>query len=318
MTDEILVDIRDGMATVTLNRPQALNALSFGMLERITECLEDFEHDDGVAAVGFRGAGDRAFCAGGDVRSLYESFRSGRRDQRRYFEIEYAMDLRIHRYPKPVTAYMHGITMGGGMGIAQGARRRVVTASSRLAMPETAIGLFPDVGGSFFLSRLPGRLGLYLALTGVTIDAADALYCGLANDSDGAITAASELERLRPAIDAHFSKPGVEAIIASLDREEREEFREWAGDACRRLSRASPTMLKVTFEQLRRAATMTLEECFRMELGMVLASFEHGDFLEGIRAMLVDKDRRPRWKPDRLDAVTESDVQRFFSPTGKP
>jgi enoyl-CoA hydratase/carnithine racemase len=312
MSDEILVDVRGGMATLTLNRPHALNALSFGMLERITRCLDAFEEDPEVESIEFRGAGDRAFCAGGDVRSLYESFRAGRRDQRRYFEVEYAMDLRIHNYPKPTVAVMDGITMGGGMGIAQGCRSRVVTDRSRLAMPETAIGLFPDVGGSYFLSRLPGKLGLYLGLTGVTVNAADALYCGLANASAGPIMQPGELERLRPAIDEHFSKPDVEAILRALESETRPELGDWAAATRERLARASPTMLKATFEQLKRGAKLSAEECFRMELGMVLACFEQGDFLEGIRALLVDKDRNPRWNPDRLEAVSEADVQRFF------
>ena len=313
---EVLAAIDAGVATVTLNRPQALNALSFGMLETLTRCLDDWEDDERVASIVLRGAGDKAFCAGGDVRALYRSFKEGHGTPLRYFEIEYALDLRIHRYPKPIEAVMDGIVMGGGMGLAQGARRRVVGDRTRMAMPETAIGLFPDVGGSYFLSRLPGRTGLYLGLVGPTIDAADALYCGLADvHVDGRESLpGSTLERLRPAIDAHFSAPSVTSILASLATEEREPYREWAAKTRAALLRHSPTMLEVTFEQLRRGAGMSLEDCFAMELGLVARCFEQGDFLEGIRALLVDKDNLPRWNPPSLAGVSRESVNVFFPP----
>ncbi len=220
------------------------------------------------------------------------------------------------------------------MGLSQGARLRVAGERTRMAMPETAIGLFPDVGGSFFLSRLPGALGQYLGLVGPTIRAADALYCGLADiylppaaiESFSAADTArlgvarldgGELERLRPAIDEHFGQRSVGAIVASLAREDRDPWREWAAATREALARRSPTMLEVTFEQLRRGASMPLPECFRMELGLVAASFEHGDLLEGIRALMIDKDNRPRWNPAALAEVTPAMVDRFFN-QGKP
>jgi len=311
---ELLAEVHAGVATVTLNRPAALNALSFGMLEGLDAWLERWEHDERVRLVVLRGAGDKAFCAGGDVRTLYAEFTQGR-DVRRYFEVEYALDHRIHTYPKTIVALIDGIVMGGGMGLAQGAHVRIVGARTRMAMPETAIGLFPDVGGSYFLSRVPGRLGLYLGLVGPTIGAADALYCGLADAYAGAQPMApGELERLRPAIDEHFSQPGVAAIVASLERESRPAYRDWARDTAAALARRSPTLLAVTFEQLRRGASLPLADCFRMELGLVLACFEHGDFLEGIRALLIDKDNQPRWRPDRLADVTPAMVASFFQP----
>ncbi len=312
----MLVGIESGVATVTLNRPGTLNALSFGMLESLRRCLDDWEADDRVETIILRGAGEKAFCAGGDVRALYQAFKEGHRAPLAYFEVEYALDLRIHQYPKPIAALMDGIVMGGGMGLAQGARRRVVGDRTRMAMPETAIGLFPDVGGSYFLSRLPGRIGLYLGLVGPTIDAADALYCGLADvHVDGRKTLPdSALERLRPAIDEHFSAQSVSSIVTSLALEEREPYREWAARTHAALLRHSPTMLEVTFEQLRRGAGMPVADCFAMELGLVARCFEQGDFLEGIRALLIDKDSRPRWNPPTLAAVTRESVNAFFTP----
>ena len=331
---ELAVEIDSGVATLTLNRPAVLNALSFGMLEALTECLDAWESDEAVATIVLRGAGGRAFCAGGDIRALHEAFGKGDRGHMRYFEVEYALDLSIHEYPKPIVALIDGVVMGGGMGLAQGARLRVVGERTRMAMPETAIGLFPDVGGSYFLSRLPGGLGRYLGLVGPTIGAADALYCGLADiylppsalESFSAVDSArlgvarldgGELESLRPAIDEHFGQPGVQAIVASLAREDRDPWREWAGATREALMRRSPTMLEVTFEQLRRGASMTLAQCFRMELGLVAACFEQGDFLEGIRALMIDKDNRPRWRPATLAQVTPAMVDRFFN-QGKP
>jgi len=311
---ELEIEISARTATVTLNRPTVLNALSFGMLEELTERLDAWEHDANVSSVVFRGAGDRAFCAGGDIRSLYGEIESGRLPLR-YFEVEYALDQRIHEYPKPITALIDGIVMGGGMGISQGARHRLVGDRTRMAMPETAIGLFPDVGGSYFLSRCPGELGLYLGLAGPTIGAADAIYCGLADSyADGRpAPAGGELERLRPAIDEHFSKGSVPEIVASLAGEQRDAWRDWASATRENLLRRSPTMLCVTFEQLRRGAALTLAECFAMELDLIQATMEHPDILEGIRALIVDKDNTPRWTPASLAEVKSADIDRFFT-----
>jgi len=347
---ELLADVRAGVATVTLNRPGALNALSFGMIEELPRLLDAWERDDAVRVLVLRGAGEKAFCAGGDIRMLHDSFRAGTEGHHDFFIREYALDHRIHRYPKPVVALVDGIVMGGGMGISQGAALRVVGDRTRMAMPETTIGLFPDVGGSYFLSRVPGRLGIYLGLVGPTMRAADALYCGLADiylspasmahvgewiaqaaasaDPRTAVEALAarderdtlpppELAALRPAIDRHFAAPTVEAIMASLAGAAGEE-REWAQRTLEALARRSPTMLKVTLEQLRRGAAMSLADCFRMELALIYACFEQGDFIEGIRALIVDKDNRPRWRPPALDGVDAAAVARFFAPRWSP
>ena len=310
---ELGTTIEKGVATVTLDRPAALNALTLGMIEGLAASLDAWERDARVRMVVLRGAGGKAFCAGGDVRAMYEN--RGSEANERFMATEYALDYRIHTYPKPVVALIDGIVMGGGMGLAQGARLRIVGSRTRMAMPETAIGLFPDVGGSYFLSRVPGHVGTYLGLAGPTIGAADALYCGLADQYVGAEPLVpGEVERMRPAIDRHFAHASVEAILASLRAEEAPDNREWAARTAAALERASPTMLKVTLEQLRRGASMTLAECFRMELNLVHACFEQGDFAEGVRAAIVDKDRSPRWNPPALAEVEEAAVQRFFAP----
>jgi enoyl-CoA hydratase/carnithine racemase len=281
------------------------------MIAGLAQCLDAWERDGTVRSIVLRGAGDKAFCAGGDLREVHE--RITRRDAAliHFFEVEYALDLRIREYPKPITARMDGIVMGGGMGISQGARLRVVGDRTRMAMPETAIGFFPDVGGSYFLSRVPGAVGIYLGLVGPTIGAADALYCGLADTYSGPRLEGGELESLRPAIDAHFALPTVEAIVDSLSAEDRPEYVGWAGQAADMLRRHSALMLKVTLEQLRRGKSMSLADCYRMELHMARAAFD-ADFAEGIRALIIDKDNKPRWSPDRLEAVTPAMVDRFF------
>jgi enoyl-CoA hydratase/carnithine racemase len=307
--------IRRGVATVTLERPQALNALSYEMVRGLAEWLDAWEPDARVQAIVLRGAGDKAFCAGGDVRALYASITGGDGAHRDFFEAEYALDFRIHTYPKPIAALMDGIVMGGGMGLAQGAALRLVGERTRMAMPETMIGLFPDVGGSYFLSRCPGELGTYLGLVGPTIHAADAIYCGLADAYIGpAAPVDPSLAALRPAIDRHFAHDRVDAIMASLEGESAPAWRDWAVRTREALERRSPTMLAVTLEQLRRGATMALEDCLRMELDLVRASIGHGDIVEGIRAQIIDKDNRPRWNPPRIEDVTRASVEAFFAP----
>jgi enoyl-CoA hydratase/carnithine racemase len=311
---ELAAEIRAGVATVTLNRPAALNALSLDMLKGLAAWLDAWEDDDNVRTIVLRGAGDKAFCAGGDVRALYDNFLGSGSipGVLQFFVVEYALDFHIHTYPKPIVAVMDGIVMGGGMGIAQGARLRIVGDRTKMAMPETTIGLFPDVGGSYFLSRVPGKLGIYLGLAGPTLRAADAIYCGLADIYIGAGTLpAPELEALRPAIDEHFAHDSVNAIAASLENERRPGFREWAVRTREALAKRSPTMLAVTLEQLKRGATMSLADCFRMELNLIHGCFAQGDFIEGIRALIVEKDNRPRWKPS-------SPVDPFFAPRWAP
>jgi enoyl-CoA hydratase/carnithine racemase len=302
---ELLARVANGVATVTLNRPAALNALSLGMLEGLAGWLDRWEHDGRVAKVVLRGAGQKAFCAGGDIRALRDSIESGDTMHEEFMRIEYALDYRIHTYPKPIAALIDGVVMGGGMGIAQGCALRIAGDRTKMAMPETIIGLFPDVGGSFFLSRVPGELGTYLGLVGPTIGAADAIYCGLADVNVGEEREPG-LAALREPIDRHFAHDSIEAIADSL-RREAGPHAEWAKRTLEALSARSPTMLAVTLEQLRRGRALTLAECFRMELNLVHGAFAHGDLVEGVRAMIIEKDRNPRWSP-------RAPLEAFFRP----
>ena len=315
---ELLAEVRAGVATVTLNRPAALNALSFGMLEGLADWLESWARDERVRMVVLRGAGEKAFCAGGDVRALYGHLTSATKVHHQYFEVEYDLDYRIHTYPKTIAAVMDGIVMGGGMGLAQGAKARIVGSRTKMAMPETAIGLFPDVGGSYFLSRVPGKVGIYLGLVGPTINAADAIYCGLADIDVSPVPGTSGFPLLLPAIDRHFVHDSVGAIVASLEAEDHAELLDWARVTLDLLAKRSPMLLAVTLEQLRRGAGLSLADCFRMELNLIHACFEQGDIVEGIRALIVEKDNQPRWRPPRLGDVTRGAVDAFFAPRWQP
>jgi enoyl-CoA hydratase/carnithine racemase len=315
------------------------------MIHALGAALEQAACDPGVRLVVMRGAGEKAFCAGGDLRSLYESFQAATPLHRDFFRAEYALDQRLHAYPKPLVVLLDGITMGGGMGLAQASRWRLVGERTRIAMPEVGIGLFPDVGASYFLSRLDGALGNYLALTGVTIRAADAIYAGLADaflpaagcsqllaalarqrwseDAErdlglcvqacAADPGAASLTSLRPAIDEHFSQGSIAAMLAGLSAETRPAYRDWAAATATLLRRRSPTMLVVTLRQLQLGKRLSLSDCFRMEAAMAERVFAQGDFLEGIRALIIDKDRAPRWCPANLDEVSEATVDGFFA-----
>jgi len=342
---EILCETVNHAAFITLNRPAALNALSFEMIAELRAVLRRCANDDAIKAIVLRGAGDKAFCAGGDIRALYQSFKDSGKLHHEFFAAEYGLDYLLHTYPKPYVALIDGITMGGGMGLAQGSTLRIAGERTRIAMPEVGIGLFPDVGASYFLSRLPGCLGPYLALTGVQVRGADAVYARLADvflppegilgleadfaairwSNDGLLDVrtavharaarglpAPSLSVLRPAIDEHFARAGVPDILKSLDGESRPEYADWARQTAKLMRGRSPTMLCVALRQLQRGQSMALADCFRMELGMVEQCFEHGDFIEGIRALLIDKDNSPRWTPARLDEVTEASVDAFF------
>jgi len=350
-TSELIVDIRNHIAHLTLNRPQALNALSHTMIEEMSRLLESWANDDHIKAIIVRGAGEKSFCAGGDIRALYEAAKKADGSEHEFFVREYELNFNIHRYlvntGKPYIAWIDGIVMGGGMGIAQGAPIRIVGTRTKMAMPETAIGLFPDVGSSYFLSRCPGAIGLYLGLTGLTIRAADALYAGLATHhiasesafefdyaldglidwSIGTVPALNEIVKkfssvpiesavlppLRSMIEKHFAHhKNVSAIVDSLEHETDPAHTEWAGSTAALLKKHSPTMLEVTHRQIESAATLSLAECFRMELDLVTRTFEHGDVVEGIRALLIDKDHAPKFKPATLAEVSTTSIDHFF------
>jgi enoyl-CoA hydratase/carnithine racemase len=343
---EVLSEIRNHVAFVTLNRPEALNALSLGMILRLRTLFSEFSADPEVFAVLIRGAGEKAFCAGGDIRALYKSFKNSGSLHHEFFAAEYPFDYLLYSYPKPYAALLDGITLGGGMGISQGSHLRIVGERTQMAMPEVAIGFFPDVGGSYFLSRIPGMLGRYLALTGLKIRAADALYSQLADvylPPDAIASIATDLSTLRwsndhfadlqrflraratapgsspallesrKAIDLHFSKASIAGILSSLESETRSAYASWAEQTAKVIRSRSPTLLSVTLRQLQRGASMSLADCFRMELGMAAHSFEQGDFLEGVRAVLIDKDNKPRWQPGRIEDVTDSMIEAWFS-----
>ena len=349
-TGELLATVHRGVATVTLNRPAALNALTLAMLEALAAWLDEWEHDDRVRVVVLRGAGERAFCAGGDIRELREMYVEGAGTHAHFFAVEYSLDHRIHAYPKPVVAVMDGITMGGGMGLAQGATLRIAGPRTRIAMPETLIGFFPDVGGTWFLPRAPGAIGMYLGLVGATLGGADSLYAGLADacftpqaiarlgeelpraaaarHPHAALIALGhrlaatpppgELATLRPAIDLHFGRESVAAILASLAAEGRPAYQPWAAKTLALLEQRSPTLLRVTFEQLRCGRSLALADCFRLELNLMHGCFAQRDFVEGIRALIVDKDNRPRWNPPVLADVSDAAVAAFFAPRWLP
>jgi enoyl-CoA hydratase len=342
----ILVERRGHLGILTLNRPPALNALTLEMIRLLTGQLLAWRDDPQVGAVLLRGNGREgkppAFCAGGDIRFFHQGGTAGDPRIEDFFTEEYALDHLIHRFPKPTIALMDGITMGGGMGISQGTRLRVVTEHSRLAMPETNIGLFPDVGGGWFLARCPGRVGEFLALTGHSLAAADALGAGLADilvssarldalvddvaaatraEGAGAIEAArafaleagaAPLAAHRSAIDRLFALPTLQAIVAACEAEQGDFARVVAAD----LGRRSPLMMAVSLEQIRRARSMSLADELRMERGLMRHAFYlrpgASEALEGIRALAIDKDHAPRWKPARVADVEPAEVAAFF------
>lgn len=347
MNDHILTSSHNRIGWLTLNRPQALNSLSLAMVRDITRTLLAWRDDDAVDAVLVCSNSEKAFCAGGDIRFFYQTGlqtpRQGSALLEDFFTEEYALNQLIHHYPKPYIVFMDGIVMGGGMGIAQchsSGRLRIVTERSKLAMPEVNIGLFPDVGGSYFLSRCPGQLGTWLALTANPIGAADALHAGLADvfipaaqlpalqsllgstppDDIAAqvrdfaaqfdATVPSELARQRAAIDRHFAFDDVPAIMASLATDDAP----FAQATLSAMQKRSPLMLSVTLEQLRRGANMTMEDCLRMERSMMRRCFLHGEALEGIRATVIDKDMQPAWMPAKLEDVGTQMVAEFFQP----
>lgn len=344
-TAQVLSEVRNHIGHLTLNRPSGLNALTLQMVRDLRRHLEAWAADADIHAVVLRGEGPKGFCAGGDIRSLYDSYKSGATLHHDFFVEEYDLDLFIHHYRKPIVCLMDGFTLGGGMGLAQGAELRVVTERSRLAMPEVGIGYFPDVGGSYFLSRVPGELGTYLGVTGVQIQAADALYCGLADwylesdklddldraldrlnwgeyplkDLQGALArlgsqtlANPPLAELRPAIDHFFALPDIAGILEQLRTVNVASSHEWALKTADLMESRSPLGMAVTLELLRRGRGLSLEDCFRMELHLDQQWFEHGDLMEGVRALLIDKDKQPRWNPPTVAGLDRQRVDQFF------
>jgi enoyl-CoA hydratase len=333
-TTDILFERRGRLGLITMNRPKALNALTHEMSLALDRQLKAWAGDPRIETVAIIGAGDRAFCAGGDIRALYQSGPKGQLTREFYWN-EYRMNRRIFRYPKRYIALMDGITMGGGVGVSAPGRTRVVTEKTLLAMPETGIGLFPDVGASYYLSHMPGQLGVYLGLTGNRIQAADILYTGFgthfapsasmaavaaeleASDPDDVLKRhatpldqVAPLSELRTVIDRCFSGYTVEAIVAALEK----EGGAWADQVRATLLQKAPMSLKVTLRQLREAAHMSFEDCMIMEYRLVQAFMADSDFFEGVRAVIIDKDNKPNWRPATLADVTPAMLDAYFKP----
>ena len=340
--DEIVFGRAGGLGTILLNRPKALNALTHEMVVAMHPQIRDWAADDGVKAVLIQGAGEKAFCAGGDIRKLYDEGRAGGQYPYDFYHDEYLLNADIHYYPKPWISFLNGIVMGGGCGVSIPGSHRVATENVMFAMPETGIGLFPDVGGSFFLSRCPGRVGEYLALTGARLKAPDCLYAGVADHfvpaarldelrtalegTDGSHERVSAtiagfvddagdapLAEVREVIDRCFAAPTVEEIVAALDA----DGGEWATKQAATIRSKSPTSCKVALRQVREGASRDFRDCMIMEWRMVNRIIAGHDFYEGTRATVVDKDQSPKWNPPALEGVSDADVDAYFAPLEK-
>jgi enoyl-CoA hydratase len=339
-TDEVLIRREGRAGRITMNRPKALNALTYAMVGRIWDALLAWGDDPAVEFILIDGAGERGLCAGGDVRSLYDSRAQGSGRARAFWRDEYRLNALIGGYPKPYVALQDGIVMGGGIGLSGHARHRIVTERSQLAMPETGIGLIPDVGGTWLLAHAPGAAGIYLGLTGESMRAADAIYAGFSDtfvlaaqlpalierlsDREGGAVGAVIAEFARPpgvsglaqcaeGIDRIFAGPAVEAIVAALERESG--ALDWAARARAALAQKSPKSLKLTLAAIRKARALpSLEEALKVEYRLTVRLFEDGEFPEGVRALLIDKDRTPRWSPPDLTGVTDDLVAGYLAP----
>lgn len=339
-SDEIIIERNGSAAVIRLNRPRALNSLTLPMVQTMATALELFAADPSVTSVIVMGEGERGFCAGGDIRALHQSGSTGSGDATSFWAEEFRLNRRIAEYPKPYVALMDGITMGGGVGLSAHGSHRIVTERTRLAMPETGIGYFPDVGTTWLLPRAPGETGTWLALTGLAVGAADAIHAGLADyllPSTDLANVVDAIGCLRPGAsnsDVHatiaaratlpedglfavhaaliarsFSHDNVEAILAALDAE-AEPF---AADSLKAIATRSPTSLKLALRLLREGGrSRDLSECLEREYRACRQILQTPDFYGGIRAAVIDKDRNPQWSPARLDGVSEAEIERYF------
>jgi enoyl-CoA hydratase len=335
---DILFEKRGAAGLITLNRSQALNALSHAMVVAMKAQLDAWAVDPEISCVVVSGAGERAFCAGGDIRAIAEAGRAGTPYALDFWRDEYILNAAIKHYPKPYLALISGIAMGGGLGVSVHGTYRVVDETALVAMPETGIGFFPDVGGSYFLPRCPGEIGMYLALTGARLRTADALYAGVATHLVRAETRPILLDALvrgktpaellskiamRPApeaplaeqrvtIDNIFGLSSVEEILEGLD----EEGDEWTAATAAAIRTKSPTSLKIAFREVREGKTLSFDDCMRMEFRIASRILTGYDFFEGVRAALVEKDNAPHWRPASLGEVTDEGVAAYFAPLG--
>jgi enoyl-CoA hydratase/carnithine racemase len=335
--DEIRFERVGRAGIVTLTRPKALNALSHGMVGALAKALAAWEDDPAVAMVLVLGEG-RAFCAGGDIMQVYQARAAGKPPPADFFADEYRLNAHIQRYRKPYVALIDGIVMGGGVGISFHGSHRVLTENAQFAMPEVGIGFFPDVGGSHLLPPL-GAFGTYLALTGNRIGPGDVLGCGMATHGIRAADRTALIERLvldgdpdaalpafsvpmaretdasaLSAIDRHFSPPSLEAVVAGLEAAAGADA--FAGETLATLRSRSPTSMAVAFRQIEKGRGLSMPACMNMEFRILNRMLAGHDFYEGIRAAIVDKDRRPRWRPAELAMVDAADIDAYFAPLG--
>jgi enoyl-CoA hydratase len=348
---EILLHRRGTAGIITLNRPAALNAVTRAMVRTLREALERWRHDGAVSRVIVTAAGGRAFSAGGDLRAIYEAGPAGRQEESiAFWREEYALNAAIKHYPKPYVALIDGIVMGGGVGVSVHGSHRVAGDRFEFAMPEVGIGFFPDVGATWFLPRLPGEIGTYCALTGERLKAADALAAGVAThrvasarfpdlvealcgavavDATLAAFASSPSTSVgggekkggpitahRHTIDRIFAAGSVEEILALLDAEAASASSDarWAGEVAATIRAKAPLSLKIALAQMRRGRNWSFAECMQAEFRVVSRVAYGHDFYEGIRAVIIDKDNRPRWRPAALADVTAESVERHFAP----
>ena len=337
-TDEILTRVDHGVGLITLNRPKAINSLTHAMVTALSKALTDWDHNDDIHAVVVDGAGERGLCAGGDIVAIYHSARADGSETRQFWYDEYLLNAKIGRFSKPYVVLMDGIVMGGGVGVGVHGSVRVVTDTTKMAMPEVGIGLIPDVGGTYLLSRAPGRLGLHAALTGAPFDGADAIAMGfadhfmphdrlqdfkaaiIADGIDAALAAhaieppPSQLLAQRDWIDHCYAGETVADIVAALRGHDAGP----ANDAANLIATRSPVAVSVALEAVRRAAKLdTLEDVLRQEYRTSCGSLRSHDLVEGIRAQVIDKDRNPKWSPASLAAVTTADVEAYFAPADR-
>lgn len=340
MSEDIVFAKRGIVGHVLLNRPKALNALTLDMAVKLRHQLSDWAVDDDVYAVTIEGEGEKGFCAGGDIRWLHDTGKKDPKEAAEFYREEYLTDAAVFHFPKPYIAFIDGIVMGGGVGISVHGSQRIAGDRTLFAMPETGIGLFPDVGGSYFLPRMRGKLGMYLGLTGARLKAADSLYAGVAThyipseaqagviEACAAATSSAQIKdilahahkdpgpapiaALQGDIDRLFGGADVRSIFTALDQ----EGSEWAAKQVSILRSKSPTSLKVTFEQLTRGAAMSFDDVMRMEMRMAAHVMEGHDFYEGVRATIFEKGGTPAWKPARIEDVTAEAVQSYFAEIG--
>jgi enoyl-CoA hydratase len=337
---ELMVEVGGAVGRFTLNRPKALNALTLDQIHEMDPTLRRWATDDEVKMVVVRGKGGRAFCAGGDIRTLFERRKAGDLGYfADFYWAEYRLNHLIKHYTKPYIAILDGIVMGGGVGISVHGSHRIATENTLFAMPETGIGMFPDVGGTFFLPRLPGQIGIYLGLTGARLKPADCLYAGVCThfvpaqrliELQTALSEASEgsaadllidafaeepaeeppLAQVRDAVDRCFGGGSVEAILAALDA----EGGEWAAETKKILLAKSPTALKVAHRQLRLGAALPFDEAMKVEYRLSQRFMAGHEFFEGVRALIIDKDNAPRWQPGTIEEVSAAEVDAMFKP----